>query len=206
MTSTERLVEMAEGGEKLSSEDRRRALAYLKVARPELSKVDLAEMFSVSEGQIRKDLRIIVEESTDEMRDQDPATIIAEAVSTLRRQVADIEGAKKSARKGSRDYMQHCVSIADIQFKLLRALQEVGYLPKDASKMAQQLYEYAAVVLKGDNVDTRPIDMFDGETRKTIEARKKRAQQLLAEPVPKILDIDEEPAQREVVFVKPDKQ
>lgn len=206
MTSTERLVEMAEGGEKLSSEDRRRALAYLKVARPELSKVDLAEMFSVSESQIRKDLRIIVEETTDELRDQDPSDIIAEAVVTIRRQVTDLEGAKKSAKKGSREFLQCCVSISDIQFKLLKSLQDVGYLPKDASKMAQQLYEYAAVVLKGDNVDSKPLLEFDTDTQKKIAARKARAQQLLAEPVPKIVDIDEEPAQREVIFVKPEQK
>lgn len=200
-TSTERLLEMAEAGESLSTEDRRRALGYLSDVRPDMKQVDLAEIFKVSPSQIRKDLRVVREASAEDLKTDDVYLVVADTMAVFKRQVRDLEASKAKAKLGTKEYVQHCSAIMKFELDKVKTLQELGYLPKDMSKASEESFEYEAIVTKGDNVETRSLNQFDADTQKKLIARRQKS----LPPTQPIVDITpDEPAPRDIEYVKAD--
>lgn len=169
--TTENLLDDARNGQKLGVEDRRRVVRYLMYIQPELSNTETAEIFQVTEGTIRNDKKIIREEMAEELRNEDVGLVISDIAFNFRRQLRDLEKSKAKCQPGTKEYRQHCESILKIELDKTKAFQELGYLPKNLGNLTMEKYEYAAVVIKGDQVESRPLTMFDDDTQAQIKAR-----------------------------------
>ena len=173
--TTERLLQEIRDGRKVDAEDRRRVLRYLMSVQPDMTNVDLGELFSVSEKVIRNDKKLVREEMRQELEEDDVALVVTDIVFNFRRQLRDLEMSKAKCKPGTKEYRVHCESILGIELKKTAALQELGYLPKNIGNLTVDKYEYAAIVLKGDQVESRPITMFDEKTQQAIRARGQKA-------------------------------
>lgn len=173
--TTEALLQEAQDGRKLDAEDRRRVLRYLMYTRPDMSNVDAGELFQVTEATIRKDRKVIREGMAEELRTEDVGLVISDIAFNFRRQLRDLEASKAKCRLGSKEYLAHCVAILKIELDKTKAFQELGYLPKNLGNMTVTNYDYAAIVLKGDQIETRQLTMFDETTQKEIQARREKA-------------------------------
>jgi hypothetical protein len=173
--TTENLLQSAKDGTKLDTEDRRRVLRYLLYIQPELTNVDAGELFQVTEGTIRLDRKRIREELAEELSTEDIGLVIGDVTFNFRRQLRDLEASKAKCAVGTQEYRQHCMAILKIEFDKVKCFQDLGYLPKNLGNMTVQNYEYAAVVIKGDQLETRPLTMFDEQTQRDIQSRNQKA-------------------------------
>lgn len=173
--TTEALLEQAKDGQKLDVEDRRRVIRYLMYIQPEMTNVDAGELFQVTEATIRKDRKIIREEMAEELKTEDVGLVIGDIAFNFRRQLRDLEASKAKCKLGTKEYVLHCVSILKIELDKTKAFQDLGYLPKNLGNMTVQNYEYAAVVIQGDQIESRPLTMFDEVTQEQIQNRGQHA-------------------------------
>lgn len=172
--SVQRLLENAQGGEKLTTDDRRRVVAYLTGTQPDVSNADMAEWFQVSEGTIRKDKMTIRQAMANELKEEDIGLVIADLLYDFKRQIRDIEKSKESAKDGSMAKLAHCTSVMELRLKTVKALQDLGYLPKNLGSMTVDKYTYAAIVAVDGSVDTRPIHMFDEATQNRLSLTERK--------------------------------
>jgi hypothetical protein len=154
----EKLVERAQNGERLTRGERLHAIGYLMAVSPQMSNVDMAELFRVSEKQIRDDRRKIRDEKAKAIREEDIGLVIADIALSFDNQVRDLEKSKIKAKQGERTYMEHCKSIFDMQLRKIKALQELGFYPKSLGNLTIEKFEYAAVVGKDGSVAVRPVE------------------------------------------------
>jgi hypothetical protein len=159
ITQSEKLVERARSGEQLTSKERRVALAFLIATQPELTNTAIADVFRVSEKLVRMDKKYIRGERAKLIQEDDVGLVIADVTLSFENQVADIEASKKECAKGSRDYLEHCKAIFNFQLAKIKALQDLGYLPKNLGSMTIDKFEYKAIVTKDGSVNTRPVHM-----------------------------------------------
>jgi DNA primase catalytic subunit len=131
---------------KLSTEERRRVVAYVMATQPQVAGTELAIWCQVSERAIRQDKAIIRQRMATELREDDVALIIADIMADFRRQIQDIEISKRSAKAGSPAYLAHCTAIVDLRLKTTKMLQDLGYYPKNLGNMTQEHFVYQAVV------------------------------------------------------------
>lgn len=171
--TTERILEDARNGVKLDVEDRRRAIRYMMVVNPENSNVDLAELFQITEGMIRKDKAAIRQEIADDLRKDDVGLVVADIEFNFRRQLRDLEASKAKCGHGTTEYRLHCMAILDIELKKTKMFQDLGYLPKNLGNLTTENYEYAAVLIKDGSVESRPMNLFDADTQQKIKDRVK---------------------------------
>jgi hypothetical protein len=169
--TTEALLQEARDGRKLDAVDRRNVLRYLMYTRPDMNNVEAGELFQVTEATIRKDRAAIREEMAEELRTEDVGLVIGDISFNFRRQMRDLEASKAKAKPGSKEYLAHCVALLDMELKKTKAFQELGYLPKNLGNMTVTNYDYAAVVIKGDQIESRPLTMFDDSTQAHLRQR-----------------------------------
>lgn len=169
MLAVENLIHNAETGVKLNASDRRRCVGYLMTTQLGLSNTEMAAKFGVSEKTIRDDKKFVKADLISEMRDEDAGAVAADLAFNFRRQLRDLELSKQACKLGSKEYLAHCNSILDIELKRMRALQDLGLLPKNLGNVSVETFEYAAVVIKGDQIDARPIHAFDEKTQQQIK-------------------------------------
>lgn len=155
----EKLLELARGGERLNTRDRRHCIAFLMAADPSHTNVAMGELFQVSERQIRDDKLKLRKERAKLVKEEDVGLVIADLSIAFDNQLRDIETSKRKCKLGSQTYVNHCKEIATLVLKKVQALQELGYLPKNLGQMTTTKFEYKSVVAKDGSVDTRPVDM-----------------------------------------------
>lgn len=169
----EKLIERAQKGERLNAKDRRHAVAYLIATRPEITACAMGDLFYVSEGMIRVDKRIIKQEKAKLLQKEDVALVIVDIADCFDRQVKDLEASKRKCKLGSATYLAHCKEIFNLRLKMVTALQELGYYPKNLGSMTIDKYEYRATVGADNSVTTRAVnlDVRDGEFEDIIPAQ-----------------------------------
>lgn len=167
----EKLLAQAQNGAKLDTKDRRHVLGYLMATNPELASDNeaLSETFQISDRMIRLDKKIIREEKAKLIKDDDIGLVIADLVLAFEQQIRDIEKSKAKCKLGSRDHLEHSKAIFDINLKKVKALQDLGYYPKNLGNMVVEKFEYKSVVHKDGSVDTRRVDMFDQDGSLHVE-------------------------------------
>lgn len=162
MTPTaEKLLEAAKNGDKIGTADRRHVVAYMMATQPHVTNVELAEVFGVTERTIRADKLKVREERSKRIKEEDVGLVIADILIDFDRNIADIEKSKKAAKAGSGTYLAHCVSAMDMRLKTAKALQDLGYLPKNLGNMTVTKFNYQSVVLKDGHVETRRVESFE---------------------------------------------
>lgn len=191
MLAVENLIHNAETGVKISSADRRRCVGYLMSTQLGMSNVEMATKFGVSEKTIREDKKHVKEELISEMRGEDASAVAADLAYNFRRQLRDLEVSKQSCKLGTKDYLQHCTAILDIELKRMKALQDLGLLPKNLGNVSVETFEYAAIVLKGDQIDSRSIHAFDEVTQSKIRSNATKALPKTTDE--KVIDAEYEP-------------
>lgn len=169
----EKLIERAQKGERLNAKDRRHAVAYLTATRPEITAVAMGDLFFVSEGMIRVDKRIIKQEKAKLLQKEDVALVIVDIADCFDRQVKDLEASKRKCKLGSATYLAHCKEIFNLRLKMVTALQELGYYPKNLGSMTIDKYEYRATVGADGAVTSRPVnlDVSEGEFEDIVPAQ-----------------------------------
>jgi hypothetical protein len=119
----------------------------------------MAEVFKVSERMIRLDKKYLREEKAKLIKEDDPGLVVADIVLSYENQVADIEKSKGKCKIGSRDYLEHCKAIFNMRREMVKALQELGYYPKNLGNMTVEKFVYKSIVNPKDNsVLTRPLN------------------------------------------------
>lgn len=159
LSEAEKIIGRAQKGEAIPAKERRHVVGYWMGTAPDMTNQQIADVFHVTEGQIRLDKKVIREDKAKLLKEDDIGLIIADIVMTFDRQVRDIETSKVKCGVGTRSYLEHCKSIFKLQLEMVRALQDLGYYPKNLGNMTIDKYEYKAIVMKDGSVDTRRIDM-----------------------------------------------
>lgn len=153
------IINRAKNGERIKSDERRRAVGYIMGAMPELTNQNIADIFGMSEGQIRQDKKVIREDKAKLIKEDDIALVIADIALNFDRQVKDLEQSKKKCDPGTRTYMEHCRAIFTMELAKVKALQDLGYYPKNLGNLSIEKFEYRAIVSKDGGVDTRPVNL-----------------------------------------------
>jgi hypothetical protein len=156
----ETLIQRAENGERLSASERRHAVGFMMATKSEVPPTALADLFKVSRRQIFFDMKKIREEKAQEIKKDDIGLVIADIALSFENQVRDIEASKKRATPGSSVYLEHCKAIFNLQTQKVKALQELGFYPKNLGNMTVEKFEYKAIVSKDGSVDTRPVNLI----------------------------------------------
>lgn len=159
--TAERLIDDAKRGVKLSAKERRHCISYLMATGADVGSTALAEVFSVTDRTIRDDKIHIRKQKAELIKEDDIGLVIADIVMCFDNQVRDIEQSKTKCRKGERTYLEHCKTIFDLQLKKVKALQELGYYPRNLGNLTVERFDYKAVVGKDGSVETRPENLPD---------------------------------------------
>jgi len=157
------IIERAQKGEKVSTAERRMAVAYVMSTMPTVTNGEIASWFGLTERAIRMDKQHVRKTKADQIKEDDVALVLADICFTYDNQIRDIEKCKKACKVGTPLYLQCCKSIFDMQARKVEALQNLGYYPKNLGNMTVERFEYKSIVHRDGSVDTRPVDMFDAK-------------------------------------------
>jgi hypothetical protein len=162
-THADTLIGQARRGEKLTASQRRHCVSYMMATEyADISPVQMAELFQVSDRTIREDKIHIRQQAAEHIKEEDIGLVIADIRMTLEHQIRDIERSKRKCPLGSRTYLEHCSKIATLQMAAVKALQDLGYYPRNLGTMTTKKYEYKAYVDEGTGaVDTRSVAEFE---------------------------------------------
>lgn len=172
--TAEVLTQRARDGEKLDAEQRRRCVAYLSSTEPSISNVEMADIFKVSEKTIREDKQKIREEVADEIETDDIRLVIADLKIHFSQHRTELEKGKRASHPGTKLHLDYVRALLDLDLKVMDAYQRLGLLPSNIGAMVVNEYNFAAIVAKGDKVDTKRIEEFDEETQQKIRDRRRR--------------------------------
>jgi hypothetical protein len=165
---SETLVLAAERGEKLESEARRDAVAYLTAVRPDLSNMDLSRLFQCSEGLIRRDKESNRKRMAEELSSDDISLVINDIRRTYETVSTELQKSLKECVNGSKTKLDHLVVQMKFQKDYVEALQSLGFLPKNLGNLTKTQFIFKAHVAKGGGVNTVVVN--DKADLKTIEA------------------------------------
>jgi hypothetical protein len=162
--ATQRLLEESDG-RKLTTSERRQCVAYLMATSPDTTNDEMAARFQVSDRTIRMDKKHIRGEKAKLIKEDDIGLVIADILIDYERLINDIEKSSRAAKPGSATYLNHKTAQMDMRLKTTKALQDLGYLPKNLGTMSVDRFEYRAEVDKSTGqVTTRPVSLFDDDT------------------------------------------
>lgn len=171
--TAESLIERAKAGERLNADDRRQCISWLLISGTDMSNVDMGEMFQVSEAAIRKDKLTVRESVAEEIEQDDIRLTVADIKMNFDCQLRDLKKGKKKTAPGTKLHLDYCKAILYMDLERVKAFQALGILPSNVGSMTINEYNYAAIVTKGDSVDTRRLEEFDEATQKRIKDRRK---------------------------------
>jgi len=167
-TVAEELVVRARKGDELSTEDRRHAVGWLIVKEPELTQIEMGQMFGVSDTTIRNDIKIIKQERAKFIKGDYVELIVSDLIADYERLASELEKSRKAATLGSANYREHVMAAMKMRLMIIEALQSLGWLDKNLGEMQVTKTVYKTEVQKGGMITVRPVDMFDnfqeGET------------------------------------------
>lgn len=170
---------------KLTAKERRQCVVYIKASFPETTNTDMAEQFQVTERTIRQDLQAFRREKAQFIKDDDIGLIIADIALDYERQVKDIERSKSKCSLGTAVYLKHCTDVMELRFKCVKALQDLGYYPKNLGHMTIQKFDFKAIVNQRDGSVTvqkreelpaaDPSEIIDAEFDEVIRGESQEA-------------------------------
>lgn len=169
---SEILILAAEHGEKLESEPRRDAIAYLTVVRPDMSNMDMSRLFQCSESLIRKDKDINRKRVADELSSDDISLVISDIRRTYETVSIQLAKSLKQCADGTMTKLNHLKTQMEFQQKYVEALQSLGFLPKNLGNLTKTEFVFKAHVAKGGGVNT--VVLKDRKELQTIEAEEFR--------------------------------
>jgi hypothetical protein len=170
LSRCEELLAKARSGEKLETDARRDVIQYLMAVEPHLSNADMARMFGLSEGMIRKDKDIVRKKASEDISKEDVGLVIGDIRRTYERFISDIQKVlsdNKLCPKGTKTYLDYQKALVDYQLKIVEALQSLGFYPKNLGTMQQNKFVFKSHVAKDGSIETKAFD--PDKTPKVIE-------------------------------------
>jgi len=164
----EQFILAAERGEKLESEARRDAVAYLTVVRPDLSNMDLSRLFGCVESLIRRDKETNRKRMAEELGNDDISLVINDIRRTYETVSLELQKSLKKCADGTMTKLNHLKTQMEFQSKYVEALQSLGFLPKNLGNLTKTQFIFKAHVAKGGGVNTTVVNSTDD--LKVIEA------------------------------------
>ncbi len=169
----DKLMDSARAGERLNVKERRMCVKHVMLNDRTATNVALAELFQVSEKQIRLDKVFIREERAQLVREDDPALVVADIALTFEQQIRDLEkgktalqekGVKGKSGVGTRTWLEYCKSIFAMELQRVKALQDLGYFPKNLGNLTINKFEYtASVSVMGEGAKPAVIERAESE-------------------------------------------
>ncbi len=169
LTRCEELYSKAKSGEKIDTENRRDVIAFLMATEPGMTNSDMARVFGLSEGMIRKDKEIVRKKMAEEISGEDVGLVIGDIRRTYERFQSSIEKGLKKCQPGTKNELDYLKASVDYQLKMVDALQSLGYYPKNLGTMQQNKFVFKSTVAKDGSVETRAVD--PSKPIKTIEGK-----------------------------------
>lgn len=157
------------GDTRLDAEERRDAIQYLMLMRPDLNCVELGRYFKVTERVIRLDRDVIRKRVAEEVTDKDVSIVVSDLMRGHELLMTDLAKSKKKCTLGTPAYLNHLKFEQEAQFKVVELLQSLGVYPKNLGNLTKTEFVYKAHVAKGGGVNTTQI--ASEEELKTIEAQ-----------------------------------
>lgn len=147
------LLDKAHAGEILSARDRRFCIDYIltnssaggKHLNP-ITVAEMAELFQVSDRQIRLDKKKVREERSKEISEEDVTLVIVDLVQTFDDQIADLHRQKRKVKPGTPTYLQYIKAITELSTNKVAILQSLGYYPKNLGNLNVESFDYTAIV------------------------------------------------------------
>lgn len=155
----EKLIELARKGHSLPTKDRRHCVGFLVSTKPDLTNSAMAELFQVSERQIREDKTRLRKLRADVIKEEDPGLVIADIAMCYDQQIRDMEASKAKCQLGSRTYLAHCQAILNSQFLKVKALQDLGYFPKHLGNLVIEKFEFKSTVTSDNTLKARSVNL-----------------------------------------------
>jgi hypothetical protein len=149
------MIQRARNGEKLTTRERRHVITWLQATSGDdttsisMTNQQLGDLFGVTERTIRQDKQAFRKEKAKFIREDDISLIIADIALDFERQSRDIERSKKAAKEGSMTYLRHCTDALLLRVKMVNALQDLGYYPKNLGQLTVNKWDFEAKVDKG---------------------------------------------------------
>jgi hypothetical protein len=161
---SEELLLKAQSGEKLEVDERRDAIAFIMATQPGTSNADMARLFGLSEGMIRKDKDVVRKRASEDISKEDVGLVIGDIRRTYERFISDIEKSLKRCEPGTKTYLDYQKALVDYQLKIVDALQSLGHYPKNLGTMATSKFVFKATVQKDGSIETKAIDATKPKT------------------------------------------
>lgn len=164
----DKLLEKADQGVKLTTDERRHVVQFLMATMPDSSNVEIARRLQCHERTIRDDKIKVREDRAKLIKEDDISLVIADIALNFDRQIRDIEASKRKCKYGSRTYLEHCRAIFKMELEKVTALQGLGYYPKNLGTMTTQKFEFTASVGMLDE-SGRPVPVAIESGRKSMD-------------------------------------
>lgn len=166
MSTAVELLRIAKAKErKLTTKERRHLITWLQATGGDgdelgsYTNVQLGEFFGVSERTIRVDKLAFRKEKANFIRNDDISLIIADIAIDVERQVRDIEKSKRKATLGTTAYLKHCTDAMTLRLQTIKALQDLGYYPKNLGQLTVTKWDFISSVDKvTGHVNTEQVD------------------------------------------------
>jgi len=150
--------EAQEKDRKLTPSERRRVVMWLQHSHPELFNTDIARVLGVSDKLIRNDKELIRKKAAEEIKNDSIELIISDIIQVYNKQAQDLERSKRKAVLGKGEYRMHSLAVAQIENMKLKALQDVGWIPKNLGTGFTESYSYVVDVGENGMIKTQKVE------------------------------------------------
>lgn len=157
-THSEILVLRAEQGEKLVADERRDAVAYLTVVRPDMGHMELGRLFQVSDTTIREDKEKIRKRMAEELTSDDIGLVINDIRRSYEHDMVELARSTKACTYGTNNWLAHVKAKRDFEKQYIEMLQSLGFYPKNLGNISKTQFIFKAVVAKGGGVNTVAVE------------------------------------------------
>lgn len=150
--TAQELIDRAYDGYKCTTKERRHVITWLQAtsgndkASISMTNRELGALFGVTERTIRQDKQSFRKEKAKFIREDDISLIIADIALDYERQIRDIEKSKQKAVPGSITYLRHCTDALELRIKMVKALQDLGYYPKNLGQLTVTKWDFMSKV------------------------------------------------------------
>lgn len=161
LNEAEEIINRAKKGEPVSTSQRRHAVGYLMSTQGDLTNMQLAELFDVTDRTIRDDKTYVRKQAAELVTTEDIALVISDIRLSFERYAQRIEQGLKKATVGTANYLNYLNAGMTMQLKVVEALQNLGWYPKNLGQLTKKEFNFTAIVTKDGTVDTRPTELLD---------------------------------------------
>jgi DeoR-like protein with HTH domain len=158
LNAAEEIISEAKKGEAISADKRRHAVGYLLATQGELTNMEIAELFNVSDRTIREDKAYVRKQAAELVSVEDIGMVIADIRLTYESFRQKLALSLKKSTPGTATHLNHLKLELDSQLRVVEALQSLGWYPRNLGELTRKNFTFVAVTSGDGSIDTRPVD------------------------------------------------